>query len=148
MVRKKTQFLIKLKTQLNLETIADILVKTFFNAILILLLQTSKKSSFYKFHTQLALYSWILKLKSTLVAKYTVYFYEILAANSSATFDIKTYWQNYLWTTSTSYVFPNPYGSSEFPTGLDSFPAVLSLHKSIVHYSCMCVCVYENETIK
>jgi len=29
------------------------------------------------------------------------------------------------------YVFPNPYGSSDFPTGLDSFPAVLSYYPNV-----------------
>ncbi|CAG7816681.1 unnamed protein product [Allacma fusca] len=54
--------------------------------------ESSKKSTFYNFPPALPiLYVWIWKLKATLLSKFSLYFYEILAKNSNETYNIRLY---------------------------------------------------------
>lgn len=116
--------------------------------------QTIKKSSFYNSPPNYPqLFLWIKKLKGSLVSKFSVYFNELLAKNSTPSFDMKSYcsklpvdyygrmlsFQKKSDAVSVCIIFdskdtkynPNGYSSvgREFvvPQGLESFPAVLSI---------------------
>jgi len=99
------------------------------------------------------LHNWLLKFKGTLLSKLSLYFYEILARNSNSAFDIRLISTKL----QTDYIsklsnfqkksdalaiclvfdardidfYPNgyqhPVRPPEVPTGMDTFPAVLSI---------------------